>query len=272
MPSQTVSKREANSCLFVLLHHPLIMQECQLSLSDRELQTLFRYFDKDGSGTIDFDEFLGGVRDPMNERRVSLVRLAFSKIDKDGNGILDAQDIVDCYDASKHPEVVAGRMTEDQVLREFLETFDVGGEVDGKVTPDEWLNYYKNVSSSIDNDDYFELMIRNAWHISGGEGWCANTSNRRVLVTHADGRQSVEEIKNDLGVKADQYSQNLRDQGIYASKVDTRGGVEDESSSGGNGGGGQSLAAAYSANLSSTRPATAPASGSSNRTQKTGFW
>ena len=79
--------------------------------------------------------------------------------------------------------------------REFLDTFDVGGVKDGKVTPEEFCNYYANVSASIDNDDYFELMIRNAWHISGGEGWCTNTSNRRVLVTHTDGRQTVEEVK-----------------------------------------------------------------------------
>ncbi len=38
-------------------------------------------------------------------------------------------------------------------------------------------------------------MIRNAWRISGGEGWCANSSCRRVLVTHNDGRQTVQEIK-----------------------------------------------------------------------------
>ena len=43
-------------------------------------------------------------------------------------------------------------------------------------------------------------MIRNAWHISGGEGWCANSSCRRVLVTHNDGHQTVEEIKNDIGM------------------------------------------------------------------------
>ena len=79
--------------------------------------------------------------------------------------------------------------------REFLDTFDVGGVKDGKVTPEEFCNYYANVSASIDNDDYFELMIRNAWHISGGEGWSANTANRRVLVTHTDGRQTVEEVK-----------------------------------------------------------------------------
>jgi calcyphosin len=79
--------------------------------------------------------------------------------------------------------------------REFLDTFDVGGITDGKVTPAEFLNYYNNVSSSIDNDDYFELMMRNAWHISGGEGWCANSSCLRVLCKHADGHESVEEMK-----------------------------------------------------------------------------
>ena len=77
--------------------------------------------------------------------------------------------------------------TPTQVLNDFLETFEVGGVVDGKVTFDEFTNYYNRVSSSIDNDDYFELMMRNAWHISGGEGWCANSSNRRVLATMADG-------------------------------------------------------------------------------------
>jgi len=45
-------------------------------------------------------------------------------------------------------------------------------------------------------------MIRNAWHISGGEGWCANTANKRVLVTQADGTETVEEIKDDLGLGA----------------------------------------------------------------------
>lgn len=64
-----------------------------------------------------------------------------------------------------------------------------------QITAAEFCEYYSNVSASIDHDDYFELMIRNAWHISGGEGWCANSSCRRVLVTHADGRQTVEEIK-----------------------------------------------------------------------------
>ena len=77
--------------------------------------------------------------------------------------------------------------------------------------------FAKDVSASIDDDDYFELMMRNAWHISGGEGWSQNTANRRVLVIHSDGSQEVTEIKNDLGLEADDIAgmiERLKQQGV----------------------------------------------------------
>ena len=160
-----------------------------------------------------------------------MVGLAFQQFDKDGNGVVDVQEVIGVYDASKHPDVISGRKTSGQVLREFLDGFDVGGEVDGKVTLSEFENYYSNISASIDDDDYFELMIRNAWHISGGEGWCANSSNRRVLVTDSNGNQRVEEIKNDLGLKSDDRTgmiNRLRAQGIDVSNIDLNGGVDDQ--------------------------------------------
>jgi Ca2+-binding EF-hand superfamily protein len=58
--------------------------------------------------------------------------MAFDILDKDGNGMVEPQDIITCYNAKKHPDVISRRKTEQQVLREFLDTFDVGGEVDGK--------------------------------------------------------------------------------------------------------------------------------------------
>ena len=71
---------------------------------------------------------------------------------------------------------------------------------DSVITREEFYDYYRNVGGAIDSDKYFELMIRNAWHISGGAGQSANTSCRRVLVIHRDGTQTIEEIENDLGV------------------------------------------------------------------------
>ena len=42
------------------------------------------------------------------------------------------------------------------------------------MTLDEFNEYYNNISMSIDNDQYFDLMIRNAWNLdnkSYGKGW-----------------------------------------------------------------------------------------------------
>lgn len=36
------------------------------------------------------------------------------------------------------------------------------------------------------------------WHIDGGEGWCENTTIKRVLKEHPDGRQEVVKVANDL--------------------------------------------------------------------------
>jgi Ca2+-binding EF-hand superfamily protein len=200
------------------------LREMNIHLSEGEMRMLFEHFDSDGGGSIDFEEFIQGVRDPLTSRRLSLVKQAFAKIDIDGNGIVDAQEIATKYDASKHPEVISGKRTPADVLAEFLDTFDVGGVKDGMVTRQEFENYYANLGASIDNEDYFELMIRNAWHISGGQGQAANTSNRRVLVTHADGRQTVEEMQNDLGAgnvgDSSGMLERLRQQGSSAESIE----------------------------------------------------
>lgn len=62
-------------------------------------------------------------------------------------------------DGCVHPLQLVQRAA-GEVLKEFLETFDAG-EKDGKVTLKEFERYYANISASIDDDDYFELVIRN---------------------------------------------------------------------------------------------------------------
>eukprot|EP00598_Pedospumella_elongata_P000506 CAMPEP_0184975600 /NCGR_PEP_ID=MMETSP1098-20130426/6811_1 /TAXON_ID=89044 /ORGANISM="Spumella elongata, Strain CCAP 955/1" /LENGTH=563 /DNA_ID=CAMNT_0027498359 /DNA_START=44 /DNA_END=1735 /DNA_ORIENTATION=+ len=179
-----------------------VISEHALNWSAKQVRIVFDHFDSDRSGAIDFDEFIFGIRGQLNDRRRQLVLMAFEILDSDHSGVVELNDISAKYNADKHPDVLAGRRSKDDVLREFLDTFDTIDK-DGRVTTAEFIKYYGNCSSSIDDDDYFELMIRNAWHISGGEGWCANSSCRRVLVGHSDGSQTVEEIKNDLGIGAD---------------------------------------------------------------------
>ena len=84
--------------------------------------------------------------------------------------------------------------------------------------------YERNVSCSIDDDDYFELCLRNAWHLSGVRAGARTLSNLRVLVTHADGSQSVSLAEGDLGLQmldAPEILRRLRGQGIDCVAVDS---------------------------------------------------
>eukprot|EP00658_Telonema_sp_P-2_P050435 TRINITY_DN38471_c0_g1_i2.p1 TRINITY_DN38471_c0_g1~~TRINITY_DN38471_c0_g1_i2.p1 ORF type:complete len:153 (+),score=52.57 TRINITY_DN38471_c0_g1_i2:61-459(+) len=105
--------------------------------------------------------------------------------------------------------------TVDEVLKEFSAAWNANG--DQVITENEFLDYYKDLSATIDNDSYFELMVRNAWHISGGEGQAANTANLRLLVTHMDGTSTIETLDDDLGVDSssdDALVNALRKQGV----------------------------------------------------------
>ena len=86
---------------------------------------------------------------------------------------MDLEDIRQAYNSDKHPDVVQGKRTSDQVLIEFLETFETqldlmkGKKRDGRVSLKEFTEYYRNVSSSINDDDYFCLVINNSWNTLG---------------------------------------------------------------------------------------------------------
>lgn len=119
----------------------------------------------------------------MNQFRKDLAIRAFKIMDKDNSNVLDISDIRGTYNAKKHPDVIAGKRTEDSVLFEFLDTFELHhsdnkeDKRDGSVTIEEWIEYYNNVSMSIDRDDYFELMMNNAWNLKNDrvttKGWGA---------------------------------------------------------------------------------------------------
>jgi Ca2+-binding EF-hand superfamily protein len=64
-----------------------------LDFNQRDLQSLFNAIDINRNGEIDYDEFLRIVRGPMNENRKKLVKQAFVKLDRSGNGIVDLDDI-----------------------------------------------------------------------------------------------------------------------------------------------------------------------------------
>jgi len=178
------------------------LRDYGLDFHDDEIMELLTKVGDGNPHAVGFDQFLLAVRGSINPRRMKLIEMAFKSIDTTGDGLIKAEDIRSRFSPGHHPDVLAGRMEQDRALKHFFWSFDgtASMESDGVIHLNEFVEYYKNTSASIDNDDYFELMIRNAWHITGGEGWCENTSNTRVLVVLKDGTQHVVCIEHDLGL------------------------------------------------------------------------
>jgi len=143
---------------------------CKLEFCEAEIKNLFKHFDVSGDGKISFDEFLRALRGTLNLRRKTLVHRAFKIMDKDGSGEITILDLKGVYSAKKHPKVISGEITEDQALTTFLETFEVYGEKDGKVTMDEWEKYYADVSAGVDTDEQFAGIMEAVWGLKDSGG------------------------------------------------------------------------------------------------------
>ena len=133
-------------------------------------EAIFKMFDVNNSGSIDYNEFIRQIVGKMNIRRESIATRAFTLMDLNGSGSLEISDIKQRYNAKKHPDVLLGRKSEDDVLYEFLDTFEAHYAMlhptenkDRQISLPEWLEYYNNVSCNIENDEYFEAMMVNAY-------------------------------------------------------------------------------------------------------------
>ena len=138
----------------------------------KQLINMLRELDLNKNGKIDYEEFLRGVVGEMNDRRRKIVLQVFKIFDKNQNGVIELDDIRENYNAKMHPDVQSGKKTEDEILAEFLDTFEYqfsllndGKTKDGKITMEEFLEYYNNISMSIPDDEYFEEMMKSVYNL-----------------------------------------------------------------------------------------------------------
>src|SRR5689334_10613294 len=81
------------------------MKETDHGLKEQQITELFNQFDRDGSGYINYNEFLLAIRPPMSESRVKLIEQVFKRMDTNNHGVVKLDDIRRFFNPDRnHPD------------------------------------------------------------------------------------------------------------------------------------------------------------------------
>ena len=147
----------------------------RFNLSRVEINNLLNYFDKDGSGYIDYGEFIGGILGDLSKFRKDILKQVFDKIDKNETGTITVGQLREAYNPKEHPLVRQGKRSEDEILGDFIDSLeyhfsllneknDENVDVNEiKIDFDDFCDFYKTISVSVEDDKYFEIMVMSEW-------------------------------------------------------------------------------------------------------------
>jgi Ca2+-binding EF-hand superfamily protein len=158
-----IADDNANGKIDLVNELPKLMGDIGVILNKTELNELIRLLDKSGDGEISYDEFLYQMAPPLSEERIKWINKAFDKLDVDGSGQVAIQDVQAVHNPKSSELVRMGKTTANAIFANLLRSYDEDG--DGLITRDEFIDYYREISPSIDNDEYFALMMKNAWKL-----------------------------------------------------------------------------------------------------------
>ena len=125
---------------------------------------------------LDFYSFMRTYKKELNEYKLNIVEEIFSKIDTKGEDKINLNVLKMKYDASRHPDVLNGKYSEDEKIMEFLDCFGLCYDIlkfDSEMKNEEnkdyvdfeiFANFYEYVSFIHPNDKDFEYVVRSTWN------------------------------------------------------------------------------------------------------------
>ncbi|XP_005884194.1 PREDICTED: calcyphosin-2 isoform X2 [Myotis brandtii] len=136
-----------------------------LEMSEKDFESSWLILNDNGNGKVDYGEFRRAIIGEMNEYRKSFVRKAFMKLDFNKTGSVPIIDIRKCYCAKKHPQVISGHSTEEEIKLSFLDTLKEACSKSDEVSYGEFEDYYEGLSIGVVDDEDFVTILRTPWGI-----------------------------------------------------------------------------------------------------------
>jgi Ca2+-binding EF-hand superfamily protein len=141
------------------------MDNTGFELNDEQVEDIFRRFDLDGSGGINSHNLMDCIKPEMSASRHAIVHAAFHKMDKEDVGVISMKTLKHYYDVHSNPRFTSGVQSEEAIVKTFIDHFEENNHVNGEVTKEDFENYYAALSASVEDDTYFDLVIRQVYKL-----------------------------------------------------------------------------------------------------------
>ena len=156
----------------------LVLKIQHLNIDINSSKKIFNMFSiiQDEKSYLDFYSFMRTYKKELNEYKLNIVEEVFSKIDIKGTNKINLNELKMKYDASRHPDVLNGKFSEDQKIMEFLDCFELCYNIlklDSEMKSEEnkdyvdfemFANFYEYVSFIYPKDKDFEYVIKSTWN------------------------------------------------------------------------------------------------------------
>ena len=159
-----------------------ILRNLGIAFKYYDLIELFKSINASNPDKIKIRELLELIRGDINIKRKTSIENVFKVNDKNKIGKISIEEIKHLYNCKMHPDVIVGFKKVEEIYKEFCYTFDIFCDFYGiidYINCEEFIEYYRGISASILDDNYFDDVINGVWGID-----IVNSSNVSSIINN----------------------------------------------------------------------------------------
>ena len=137
-----------------------------LNIPQNDLVNFFNLLDFSGTGKIALDDIINTIVDPILDHRKYYIVNKFAKFDTEKKGEVLISLLKERYNPKGHPDVIAGKITEEEAFKQFCYTLDIYcgiRMIKDAINYKQFVEYYSGISSSILDENYFIDILNGVW-------------------------------------------------------------------------------------------------------------
>ena len=205
-----------------------IFQSNYIDIPLVDIKSIFGLFDNNNEKQINsaseykikYDLLLKSIIGNISIKRRALIQKVFDSFSRDKNGKILISDMKNRFNPSRHPDVLKGSKTENKILGEFLDFLEIFREyynnLHGGYTFNmgfqEFLEFYSEISLSIEDDKDFENLLINCWDLELIEQKDKMNDNNKEQIDNIEGNNIYKKVQNlNTSINENkQYNKNVR--------------------------------------------------------------